>query len=94
MHMHLRTLPCVGAQVIVTTRLDVEAGSTVLPITYSRFTEMAVRGDTIYIGRYLVCGADSASLYLEVVDVQGEQGGRMARARGGGCAVGGWVGGR
>jgi hypothetical protein len=25
--------------------------------------------DTIYIGRYLVCGSDSASLYLEVLAV-------------------------
>lgn len=25
--------------------------------------------DTIYIGRYLVCGSDSASLYLEVLSV-------------------------
>ncbi|GIL75743.1 hypothetical protein Vretimale_15284 [Volvox reticuliferus] len=61
-----------GQQVIITTRTDVEASSSVLPITYSKFTEMAVKGDTVYIGRYLVCGADSASLYLEVVDVQGD----------------------
>lgn len=60
-----------GQQVIITTRPDVEASSSVLPITYSQFTEMAVKGDTVYIGRYLVCGADSASLYLEVLDVQG-----------------------
>eukprot|EP00198_Chlamydomonas_reinhardtii_P006103 XP_001695439.1 pyruvate kinase [Chlamydomonas reinhardtii] len=61
-----------GQQVIITTRTDVDASSNVLPITYSKFTEMAVKGDTIYIGRYLVCGADSASLYLEVMDVQGD----------------------
>lgn len=61
-----------GQQVIITTRTDVDASGSVLPITYSKFTEMAVKGDTVYIGRYLVCGADSASLYLEVVDVQGE----------------------
>ncbi|KXZ44880.1 hypothetical protein GPECTOR_61g833 [Gonium pectorale] len=61
-----------GQQVIITTRPDVVASGAVLPITYSKFTEMAVKGDTIYVGRYLVCGADSASLYLEVVDVRGD----------------------
>ncbi len=64
-----------GQQVIITTRTDVEASGAVLPITYDKFTEMAQKGDTIYIGRYLVCGADSASLYLEVLDVQGGWGG-------------------
>lgn len=64
-----------GQQVIITTRTDVEASGAVLPITYDKFTEMAQKGDTIYIGRYLVCGADSASLYLEVMDVQGGYGG-------------------
>ncbi|GLC77052.1 hypothetical protein PLESTF_001878200 [Pleodorina starrii] len=61
-----------GQQVTITTRTDVDASDSVLPITYSKFTEMAVKGDTVYIGRYLVCGADSASLYLEVVDVRGD----------------------
>ncbi|KAG2492389.1 hypothetical protein HYH03_009335 [Edaphochlamys debaryana] len=65
-----------GQKVTITTRADVDASGSasgaVLPITYSKFTEMAVKGDTVYIGRYLVCGADSASLYLEVVDVQGD----------------------
>ncbi|EFJ40338.1 cytosolic pyruvate kinase [Volvox carteri f. nagariensis] len=61
-----------GQQVVITTRTDVDASGSVLPITYNKFTEMAVKGDTVYIGRYLVCGADSASLYLEVVDVQGD----------------------
>lgn len=60
-----------GQTVTVTTRPDVQASSTVLPITYDKFTEMAQKGDTIYVGRYLVSGADSASLYLDVVDVQG-----------------------
>lgn len=36
-----------------------EATSSCLPITYEGFTDMAMKGDTIYIGRYLVCGADS-----------------------------------
>lgn len=40
-----------GQVVTITTRSDVEASNTVLPITYERFTEMAQPGDTIYIGR-------------------------------------------
>jgi hypothetical protein len=32
---------------------------------------MWLSGDTIYVGRYLVSGADSASLFLEVDEVVG-----------------------
>lgn len=45
---------------------DVECTPTVFPITYPRFAEMMEPGDNVYLGRYLVSGADSASLYLEV----------------------------
>ena len=45
---------------------DVECTDTVFPVTYPRFAEMVEEGDNVYMGRYLVSGADSASLYLEV----------------------------
>lgn len=45
---------------------DVECTDTVLPVTYTKFAGMMEPGDTLYVGRYLVSGADSASLYLEV----------------------------
>jgi hypothetical protein len=45
---------------------DVECTSTELPVTYTRFADMVEPGDSIYLGRYLVSGADSASLYLKV----------------------------
>jgi aminopeptidase-like protein len=45
---------------------DVECSDTVLPVTYTKFAGMMESGDTLYVGRYLVSGADSASLYLEV----------------------------
>jgi pyruvate kinase len=48
---------------------DVEATDTVLPVTYPQLHNMIEPGDTIYIGRYLVCGSDSASLYLEVLEL-------------------------
>jgi len=38
----------------------------VLPVTYPKFASMVEQGDSIYIGRYLVSGADTASLYLTV----------------------------
>lgn len=41
-----------GQKVNITTRSDVEASNSVLPITYERFTDMAMAGDTIYIGRW------------------------------------------
>ena len=47
-------------------RTDVECTDTILPVTYTKFTGMMEVGDTLYVGRYLVSGADSASLYLEV----------------------------
>lgn len=37
-----------------------------LPIMYPKFTGMAQPGDTIYIARYLVSGAESSSVYLKV----------------------------
>jgi hypothetical protein len=35
-------------------------------VTYPKFAGMMEPGDTLYVGRYLVSGADQASLYLEV----------------------------
>jgi pyruvate kinase len=55
-----------GQQVTVTTCGNAEASSSVLPISYPHFTHMCQPGDTLFIGRYLVNGADQSSLYLEV----------------------------
>lgn len=38
----------------------------VLPISYSNFPDMVEPGDNIFVGRYLVSGADASSLYLRV----------------------------
>lgn len=57
-----------GQTLTLTTR-DVECTDTLLPVTYPKFAGMMEAGDTLYVGRYLVSGADSASLYLEVVEV-------------------------
>ncbi|KAI8472796.1 MAG: pyruvate kinase [Monoraphidium minutum] len=58
-----------GGQKLTLTTRDVECSATVFPITYPRFAEMMEPGDNVYLGRYLVSGADSASLYLEVLEV-------------------------
>ena len=55
-----------GQQVTVTTCDKAEASSLVLPISYAHFAHMCQPGDTLFIGRYLVNGADQSSLYLEV----------------------------
>ena len=47
-----------------------EATDTVLPVTYPKFADMMEPGDNIYIGRYLVSGADQASCYLVVEEVK------------------------
>ena len=59
-----------GSRLTLTTR-DVEAGPGILPVTYPKFAAMMEPGDDVYIGRYLVSGADRASLYLQVVEVVG-----------------------
>lgn len=61
-----------GQKITITTRADAVASESLLPIMYPKFAQMAQRGDTIHIARYLVSGAESSSLYLEVTDVQGE----------------------
>eukprot|EP00879_Flechtneria_rotunda_P021199 GHRR01022332.1.p1 GENE.GHRR01022332.1~~GHRR01022332.1.p1 ORF type:complete len:557 (+),score=186.89 GHRR01022332.1:438-2108(+) len=57
-----------GQTLTLTTR-DIECTDTLLPVTYPKFAGMMEAGDTLYVGRYLVSGADSASLYLEVIEV-------------------------
>ncbi len=52
--------------ITITTREDAVACESVLPIMYPKFHLMAQKGDIIYIARYLVSGAESSSLYLEV----------------------------
>lgn len=60
-----------GAEVVVTTDINAVASSSCLPITYPNFHNLVNIGDTLFIGRYLVSGADDSSLYLEVKSVEG-----------------------
>lgn len=62
-----------------------EATAAILPVTYAKFADMMEPGDNIYLGRYLVSGADTASVYLSV---GGE--GRGGGGEGGGVWGWGW----
>lgn len=37
-----------------------------LPVSYPKFHSMVERGDTIFLGRYLVTGSEESSLFLHV----------------------------
>lgn len=54
-----------GQEIIVTTDETTVASSSKLPITYPHFAHMCQAGDSLFVGRYLVNGADQSSLYLE-----------------------------
>ena len=43
---------------------DEDAG--VLPISYPKFPSMVERGDTVFLGRYLVTGSEESSTFLTV----------------------------
>ncbi|KAG1681021.1 hypothetical protein FOA52_009981 [Chlamydomonas sp. UWO 241] len=58
----------VGKRIAITTR-EVTADSNTLPIMYPKFTSMVIPGDTIYIARYLISGAESSSVYFKVESV-------------------------
>lgn len=58
-----------GQKVIITSDMDAECTSTVFPVTYAKFPAMCQPGDSIFVGRYLVTGAEDSSLFMEVTDV-------------------------
>ncbi len=59
-----------GQELVVTTDETAVASSTKLPISYPHFAHMCQPGDSLFVGRYLVNGADQSSLYLEVCSTQ------------------------
>ena len=59
-----------GQELVVTTDETAVASSTKLPISYPHFAHMCQAGDSLFVGRYLVNGADQSSLYLEVCSRQ------------------------
>jgi pyruvate kinase len=58
-----------GQTVTITSDPSAECSDSVFPVTYSKFPAMCQPGDNIFVGRYLVTGSESSSLFMEVVDV-------------------------
>ena len=52
--------------VITTTTYSADAEPGTFSVNYPGFKDMVVVGDTVFLGRYLVTGADESSLYLQV----------------------------
>lgn len=53
-------------QVILSTKEGATLSGNTLPVSYSKFTSMVQKGDTIFLGRYLVTGSEESSCYLTV----------------------------
>lgn len=64
----LRVVTCSALcmQITITQNSGAEASNEVLPVSYPKFTTMVQKGDTIFIGRYLVTGSEDSSLYVTV----------------------------
>lgn len=62
-----------GQRVTITTDTSVDCTNEVLPITYPKFPAMCEPGDSIFLGRYLVTGADESSVFLTVEEVNGTE---------------------
>mmetsp|Transcript_1706 Transcript_1706/g.4345 ORF Transcript_1706/g.4345 Transcript_1706/m.4345 type:complete len:674 (+) Transcript_1706:198-2219(+) len=60
-------------EILTLTTRDTEAEHNLLPITYEGLPEMCEPGDQVFIGRYLCTGAESASCYARVLEVQGTE---------------------
>ena len=43
-----------------------KGGDKTLLVSYHQFPSMCVKGDTIFLGKYLVTGSEESSLYLTV----------------------------
>ncbi|KAG4997930.1 hypothetical protein JHK85_029369 [Glycine max] len=58
--------------VVLTPDQTKEAGSNLLPVNFNGLSKAVKKGDTIFIGKYLFTGSETASLWLEVSEVKGE----------------------
>ncbi|CAL8472137.1 g11679 [Coccomyxa elongata] len=56
-------------KVILSTKEGAKLEGNTLPVSYPKFTSMVQKGDTVFLGRYLVTGSEESSCYLTVEDV-------------------------
>lgn len=61
-----------GQKVVLTTDTSKQPAENVFTVLYPKFVNMVTPGDTVYLSRWLVCGADKASVFLEVHEVIGQ----------------------
>ncbi|XP_039118695.1 pyruvate kinase 2, cytosolic-like, partial [Dioscorea cayenensis subsp. rotundata] len=62
----------VDANVVITPDLSKVPSAEVLPVNYSGLAKAVKKGDTIFIGQYLYTGSETTSVWLEVVETNGE----------------------
>ncbi|KAG4910825.1 hypothetical protein JHK87_056941 [Glycine soja] len=58
--------------VVLTPDQNKEASSNLLPLNFTGLSKAVKKGDTIFIGKYLFTGSETASVWLEVSEVEGE----------------------
>ncbi|RDX99707.1 Pyruvate kinase 1, cytosolic, partial [Mucuna pruriens] len=58
--------------VVLTPDQNKEASSNLLPVNFSGLSKALKKGDTIFIGKYLFTGSETASVWLEVSEVDGD----------------------
>ncbi|BAT94570.1 hypothetical protein LR48_Vigan02g179100 [Vigna angularis] len=58
--------------VVLTPDQNKEASSKLLPLNFSGLSKAIKKGDTIFIGKYLFTGSETASVWLEVSEVNGD----------------------
>ncbi|CAK8543996.1 unnamed protein product [Lathyrus sativus] len=59
-------------QVVLTPDQGQEASSDILPINFDGLAKSVKTGDTIFVGQYLFTGSETTSVWLEVVEVTGQ----------------------
>ncbi|KAM0940593.1 putative pyruvate kinase [Dioscorea sansibarensis] len=62
----------VDANVVITPDLSKVPSAEVLPVNYSGLAKAVKKGDTIFIGQYLYTGSETTSVWLEVIETNGE----------------------
>ncbi|GAB4856511.1 hypothetical protein Ancab_014427 [Ancistrocladus abbreviatus] len=58
--------------VTLTPDLEKEASSELLPINFTALSKAVKKGDTIFMGKYLFTGSETTSVWLEVMEVKGD----------------------
>ncbi|KMZ72597.1 Pyruvate kinase [Zostera marina] len=59
-------------KVTLTADLSKSPSATIIPISYSELSKVVKTGDTIFLGQYLFTGCETTSVWLEVVEKNGQ----------------------